>query len=76
MADNTLKITALTPEQLAKVLSEASRRKVSAQQVLAIAQNAGLVRSDGTISLVEYTAWLARRSCVAAINPTNFGPRT
>jgi len=60
MADNTLKITALTPEQLAKVLSEASRRKVSDQQVLAIAQNAGLVRSDGTISLVEYTAWLAR----------------
>lgn len=60
MADNTLKITALTAEQLAKVLSEASRRKVSAQQVLAIAQNAGLIRSDGTISLVEYTAYLAR----------------
>lgn len=60
MADNTLKITALTPEQLAKVLSEASRRKVSAQQVLTIAENAGLVKSDGTISLVEYTAWLAR----------------
>ncbi len=60
MADNTLKITALTPEQLAKILSEASRRKVSAQQVLTIAENAGLVKSDGTISLVEYTAWLAR----------------
>jgi hypothetical protein len=60
MADNTLKITALTPEQLAKVLSEASRRKVSVQQVLAIAEDAGLVKSDGTINLVEYTAYLAR----------------
>jgi hypothetical protein len=60
MADNALKITALTAEQLAKVLSEASRRKVSVQQVLAIAENAGLVKSDGTISLIEYTAYLAK----------------
>jgi len=55
-----LKLTALTADELAKLLSQASRRAVSGQDVLAIAQMAGIVASDGTINLIEYTAFLVQ----------------
>ena len=58
----TLKITALTAEELAKLLSQASRRALSGQDVLAIAEMAGILHPDGTINLIEYTAFLAQRS--------------
>lgn len=57
-----LKITALTAEELAKLLSQASRRPISGQDVLAIATMAGIVSPNGTINLIEYTAFLAQRS--------------
>ena len=55
-----LKLTALTADELAKLLSQASRRAVSGQDVLAIAQAADIVASDGTINLIEYTAFLVQ----------------
>lgn len=57
---NPIKITALTPEELAKLLSQASRRSISGQDVLAIAQSAGIIAPDGTINLIDYTAFLAQ----------------
>lgn len=58
--DKPIKITALTPEELALLLSRASRKNISGQDVLAIARTAGIVSAAGTINLIEYTAFLAR----------------
>lgn len=60
MPENPPKITQLSAEQLANLLSQATRRKVTAQQTLDIAESAGIVQPDGTISLIEYTAVLVR----------------
>jgi hypothetical protein len=59
MNSKKVKITALTAEELAKLLSQAGRRAISGQTVLDIAAEAGILRDDGTISLIEYTAFLA-----------------
>ena len=60
MNQKTVKITSLTAEELAHLLSQAGRKALSGQDVLAIAQAAGIVRSEGRINLIEYTAFLAR----------------
>ncbi len=62
--EKPMKITALTPEELALLLSRASRRTISGQDVLAIARTAGIVSATGTINLIEYTAFLAREVSV------------
>jgi len=56
----SLKITALSVAEIAKVLSSASGRQITEEQVRRIAQSRELIRADGTISLIEYTASLAR----------------
>ena len=58
-SDGAPKITALTPEQAAKVLTSASRQRVDAERVRRVAQEAQIIRADGTFSLIEYTAYLA-----------------
>ncbi|HUW31946.1 MAG TPA: hypothetical protein VM223_10065 [Planctomycetota bacterium] len=55
-----LKITALSTAEVAKVLSSASGRHITEEQVRAIAQCGELIKPDGTISLLEYTAFLVR----------------
>jgi len=60
--EKSLKITSLTPEELATLLSRASRRTLSGQDVLAIARTAGIVSSAGTINLIEFAAFLVKRS--------------
>ena len=55
-----IKITALTPEEVAKLLSGASRKAVSAEDIRAIAETAGILSANGTINLIEYTAFLVR----------------
>jgi hypothetical protein len=60
--EKPIKITALTAEELALLLSRASRRNISGQDVLAIARTAGIVSAAGTINLIEYTAFLAQRT--------------
>ncbi|NLW83512.1 MAG: hypothetical protein GXY41_03760 [Phycisphaerae bacterium] len=64
--EKPMKITALTPEELALLLSRASRRTISGQDVLAIARTAGIVSATGTINLIEYTAFLAREAAGGA----------
>lgn len=54
-----IKITALLPDELATLLSQASRRAISGQDVLSIAERGGIVAPDGTINLIDYTALLA-----------------
>ena len=58
--DKPMKITALTAEELALLLSRASRKVISGQDVLAIAKTAGIVSDNGTINLIEYTAFLVQ----------------
>ena len=60
--DKPIKITALTPEELALLLTRASRKQVSGQDVLAIAETAGIVSTAGTINLIEFTALLAKET--------------
>jgi hypothetical protein len=62
MTPESLKITAVTPDQAAKILAAAYGRRVSAEQVGRIAEQAELIRADGTFSLIEYAAWLAREA--------------
>ncbi len=62
--EKPMKITALTPEELALLLSRASRKAISGQDVLAIARTAGIISAAGTINLIEYTAFLAREVSV------------
>ena len=59
MTAESLKITALTPDQAAKVLASAYRRRVTVEQVREVVEAGGLARADGTFSLVEYVAYLA-----------------
>ena len=56
----SIKITALTPQELAKLLSGASRKAVSAEDIRAIAETAGILSAKGTVNLIEYTAFLVR----------------
>ena len=55
-----VKITALTADELATLLSQAGRRAISGHDVLAIAEGAGIIAPGGTINLVDYTAYLAQ----------------
>lgn len=55
-----LKLTALSPEELANVLSQAGRKAITADNVRTIAETAGILSLDGTINLIDYTAFLAQ----------------
>ncbi len=54
-----LEIKALRPADLAALLSSAYRRKITEAQVLKVAQAGNLLSGDGTINLLQYTAYLA-----------------
>jgi len=56
----SLKITAISVEDAAKVLASAYGRRVTVEQVRAVAEAGGLLRADGTINLLEYVAFLVR----------------
>jgi len=59
MTAESLKITALTPDQAAKILASAYRRRVTPEQVREVVEAGALARADGTFSLIEYVAYLA-----------------
>jgi len=55
-----LKITALSISDVAKVLSSASGRQITEEQVREIAEQGNLLKPDGRINLIEYAAFLIR----------------
>ena len=55
-----LKITAISVADAARALASAYGRRVTEDQVRQIAEAGGLIRADGTISLLEYVAYLVR----------------
>ena len=55
----SLKITAISVQDPAKVLSSAYGRRVTEEQVREIVEAGQLARADGTFSVIEYVAYLA-----------------
>jgi hypothetical protein len=52
----------MTPVTLALLLSNAGKRLITEQQVREIAEQGELLSNDDTISLIQYTAFLAKES--------------
>ena len=58
--DNSLKLTALPPDMLVKLLKQAGCRAVS-EEALAADTAAGMpVNADGTFNFLNCAAWLAK----------------
>ena len=55
------KITALTPVQVAKILAAAGSRRITEAMVRADIDAGAPTNADGTINLVHYAAWLAKK---------------
>jgi len=58
MPTEQLDPTALTPENLAKLLSVSAKRLITPEQVTEIAEAGNLLSTDGKINLIHYTAFL------------------
>jgi len=58
MPQQTLKITALTVSEAARVLASASGKSITEEDVLTVAEQGNLIAADGTINLLEYAAFL------------------
>ncbi|HOI56565.1 MAG TPA: hypothetical protein PLP01_15050 [Phycisphaerae bacterium] len=59
MSAETLKITAMTAAQAARILATAYGRRVTEEQVREVVEAGDLARPDGTFSLIDYVAFLA-----------------
>ena len=55
----SLKITALSVAEAARILATAYGRRVTEEQVREVVEAGDLARSDGTFSLIDYVAFLA-----------------
>jgi len=60
--DNSLKLTALPPELLVRLLKQAGSRMISAETLAADFEAGAPKNQDGTVNLIEYAAWLAKGS--------------
>ena len=60
MSETSAKITALTAEQLTKVLSAAGGRRITEEMIRADIEAGAPVNSDSTVNLIHYTAWLVK----------------
>jgi hypothetical protein len=49
----------MTAEQAAELLSKAAKRKITAEQIRQDIADGAPTNGDGTIHLVNYTAWLS-----------------
>ena len=67
MQDNpkdSLKITAVTPAQAAKILAAAGRRRITEAMVRADIDSGAPTNPDGTVNLIHYAAWLVRQAAI------------
>jgi hypothetical protein len=62
MSAEAPKLTALTVEQVARLLSAAGERRLTEEMVRADLDAGAPANADGTIHLVHYAAWLARQA--------------
>ena len=62
MSDKPAKVTALTAEQLAKVLSAGGGRRITEDMIRADIDAGAPVKPDGRVNLIHYTAWLVKET--------------
>ena len=60
ISDGGLRITALTIDQTAKILSSAGGRRITEEMIRADIEAGAPTNSDGTVNLIRYTAWLVK----------------
>ena len=58
ISDGGLRLTALTVDQVAKILSTAGGRRITEEMIRSDIDAGAPVNPDGTINLVNYTSWL------------------
>lgn len=58
--DNSLKITALQPEVLVRLLKQAGSRTASPEMIAEDLASGAPRNPDGTINLVEFAAWIVK----------------
>ena len=61
----SLKLTALQPEVLVKLLKQAGSRTASPEMIAEDLASGAPRNPDGTINLIEYAAWLAKEEANA-----------
>ena len=57
----SLNPAALRPAELVKLLAKAGRKKITAARIASDLAAGAPTNRDGTIHLIHYTAWLAKR---------------
>jgi hypothetical protein len=62
MTAETTTMTALTPEQVAKILAAAGNRRITEAMIRADIETGAPANPDRTVNLVHYAAWLAREA--------------
>ncbi len=60
--NQSLKLTALEPEMLVRLLKQAGSRTVSAETLAADIEAGAPKNPDGTVNLIHYAAWLAKET--------------
>ncbi|MGE4157622.1 MAG: hypothetical protein AB7F75_00830 [Planctomycetota bacterium] len=60
MQNPVLKVTAISADDLALLLSKSAGKAVSGDTVRAHVEAGAPVNADGTLNLVHYAAWLVR----------------
>ena len=50
----------MTVPQAAQILSKAFHRRIDGEQIQQVVDDSQLMRADGTFSLIDYVAYLAR----------------
>ena len=50
----------MTVPQAAQILSKAFNRRIDGEQIQQVVDDSQLMRADGTFSLIDYVAYLAR----------------
>ena len=64
--DSGLRITALTIDQTAKILSSAGGRRITEEMIAVDVEAGAPTNPDGTVNLVHYASWLVKESSAHA----------
>ena len=62
MSNSNLKISALSVADMATLLRRSGSRTVSEEVLRRDIENGAPVNSDGTVNLINYTAWLVKET--------------
>lgn len=60
--ENNLKLTALKPDVLVRLLKQAGSRLISEDALQSDFESGAPRNADGTVNLIEYAAWLAKET--------------